>query len=134
MKTSESDLLVGWFSGRWSTAAKVFESDFESLAAEYPKYTFFKCDVDTVPQAAYDSEVVDSPQISIIPTGTKTDGTLYGKADMVTIRAKLSNYSNIVPDAKTAVESFKFGPSPAEKQPWVFDPATGTSVPQHESY
>jgi hypothetical protein len=78
--------------------------------------------------------VVDSPQISLIPTGTKQDGSLYCKSDMITIKAELSNYSAIVSDAKKAVEKFKFGPSPSEKKPWVFDPATGTTLPQHESY
>ena len=104
------------------------------LASQYPQYTFFKCDLDTVPRAAYDAEVVDSPQISIIPTGSKPDGTLYGKSDMVTVKGKLSDYSSIISEAKKAVDEFKFGPSPSEKKPWVFDPATGASVPQHESY
>jgi hypothetical protein len=87
-----------------------------------------------VPKAAYDAEVVDSPQISIIPTGTKPDGTLYCKSDMVTVKANLANYGAIVPDAKKAVEGFRFGEPLSEKKPWVFDPATGTTLPQHESY
>ncbi len=62
------------------------------------------------------------------------DGSLYGKADMVTVRAKLANYAGIVPDAKHALDGFQFGNAPAEKRPWVFDPATGTTVPLHESY
>ena len=70
----------------------------------------------------------------MIPTGAKPDGALYGKADMVTIKAKLGSYSEIIPDAKKAVDGFKFGESPAEKKPWVFDPATGTTLPLHESY
>ena len=90
--------------------------------------------MDAIPKAAYDAEVVDSPQISLIPTGTKPDVSLYCKSDMVTIKAELSNYSAIVANARKAVENFKFGPSPAEKKPWVFDPATGTTLPQHESY
>lgn len=112
----------------------MFEEDFVKLAAQYPQYTFFKCDVDQVPKAAYDAEVVDSPQVSMIPTGTRLDGSLYGKADMKTVKANLAMYSEIVPDAKKMLDSFKFGPSPVEKKPWVFDPATGTSLPQHESY
>lgn len=53
---------------------------------------------------------------------------------MVTVKANLANYAAIVADAKKAVEGFKFGESPVEKKPWVFDPATGTTMPQHESY
>ena len=53
---------------------------------------------------------------------------------MVTVRASLANYAAIIGEAKKAVEGFKFGESPAEKKPWVFDPATGTTLPQHESY
>ena len=53
---------------------------------------------------------------------------------MVTIKANLANYSAIVSDAKKAVDSFRFGESPSEKKPWVFDPAPGTTIPQHESY
>lgn len=134
LKVNKSDLLVGWFSARWSTAAKLFEPEFEQLATQYPQYTFFKCDVDDVPTAAYDSEVVDSPQITMIPTGTKPDGSLYGKADLVTVKAKLAEYSAIVPNAKKALDGFRFGESPLEKKPWVFDPATGTTIPLHESY
>lgn len=87
-----------------------------------------------MPKAAYDSEVVDAPQISVIPTGSKPDGTLYCKSDMVSVKASLANYASIVGDAKKVVEGFKFGESPMEKKPWVFDPATGTTLPQHESY
>ena len=87
-----------------------------------------------VPKAAYDAEVVDSPQISLIPTGAKPDGSMYCKSDMISVKAKLANYSTIIPEAKKAVESFRFGESPSEKKPWVFDPATGTTIPQHESY
>lgn len=90
--------------------------------------------MDVVPSAAYDAEVVDSPQVSVIPTGTKPDGSLYCKSDMVTVKAHLSNYSSIVGETKKALDSFKFGESPVEKKPWVFDPATGTTIPQHESY
>jgi len=53
---------------------------------------------------------------------------------MVTIKANLANYASIIPEAKQAVDRFRFGESPVEKKPWVFDPATGTSIPQHESY
>jgi hypothetical protein len=53
---------------------------------------------------------------------------------MVTIKARLANYSSIVLDAKKSIEQFRFGEAPAEKKPWVFDPATGTTIPQHESY
>ena len=87
-----------------------------------------------VPKAAYDAEVVDSPQISLIPTGAKPDGSMYCKSDMVTVKGQLANYASIIPDAKKALDKFRFGEAPAEKKPWVFDPATGTTIPQHESY
>jgi hypothetical protein len=134
LKIGKSDLMVGWFNAHWSTAGKLFEAEFDKLAAHYPQFTFFKCDVDEVPRAAYDAEVVDSPQISIIPTGSKPDGSLYCKSDMVTVKAQLANYATIVSDAKKAVEGFRFGESPSEKKQWAFDPATGTTIPHHESY
>jgi hypothetical protein len=70
----------------------------------------------------------------MIPTGTKPDGSMYCKSDMVTVKANLANYAAILPETKKAVDGFRFGESPAEKKPWVFDPATGTTIPQHESY
>jgi hypothetical protein len=112
----------------------MFESEFDKLAEQYPNYTFFKVNVDEVPRAAYDAEVVDSPQVSIIPTGTKPDGSLYGKSDMVTVKADLANYSGILPTAKNHIDGFTFGPAPVRKEPWVFDPSTGTTIPLHQSY
>ena len=53
---------------------------------------------------------------------------------MVSVRPVLANYASIVPEAKKAIEGFRFGASPVEKKPWVFDPATGTTIPKHESY
>jgi ABC-type enterochelin transport system substrate-binding protein len=37
LKTNPSDLLVGWFTAKWSTAGKLFDSDFEKLAEQFPQ-------------------------------------------------------------------------------------------------
>ena len=37
LKTNQSDLLVGWFTAKWSTAGKLFEGDFEKLAEQFPQ-------------------------------------------------------------------------------------------------
>lgn len=36
LKVSKADLMVGWFYAPWSTAAKIFEGDFDKLASQYP--------------------------------------------------------------------------------------------------
>ena len=36
LKVNKSDLLVGWFTARWSTAGKMFEADFDKLATQFP--------------------------------------------------------------------------------------------------
>lgn len=60
---------VGYFTGHWSTAGKMYKEQFEALclkvlafsaeamAKSYPKYSFYTCDIDDAPLAAYDAEV-----------------------------------------------------------------------------
>merc|ERR1711862_969758 len=74
-KTSKTPMMVGWFTGHFSTAAKMYEEQFDSMAKAYPKYTFYKCDVDDAPLAAYDAEVEEVPSIVIQPLGLKPDGS-----------------------------------------------------------
>ena len=35
-------MMVGWFSSHWSAAAKLYEPNFDAMAAAYPSYTFYK--------------------------------------------------------------------------------------------
>ena len=74
MKTAKIPVMVGWFTGHFSTAAKQDEAQFEAMSNAYPKYTFYKCDVDDCPIAAYDAEVEDVPSVVILPLGLRLDG------------------------------------------------------------
>merc|ERR1712066_1041479 len=105
-KTSRAPMMVGWFTGHFSAAAKMYEEQFEAMASAYPKATFYKCDVDDVPLAAYDSEVVDVPSVVIQPLGLKPDGSRYDKTDMVVVTPELARYDQILPNAKAALDSF----------------------------
>merc|ERR1719215_2535370 len=89
MKTSGSPMMVGWFTGHFSAAAKMFDEQFEAMASANPKYTFYRCDVDDCPLAAYDAEVEDVPSVAILPLGLKPDGSPYDKTDMVVISPEL---------------------------------------------
>ncbi|KAF4720146.1 hypothetical protein FOZ63_033973 [Perkinsus olseni] len=129
-----SHMMVGWFAAKWSTGAKMFEPEFEKLSASYPQATFYKVDMDEVPTAAYDMEVVDSPQIAILPLGWKPDGSRFDKSDLVSIRAELGRYDRVVPKAKEALDQINLGEKEDEPKPWVFDPSTGTTLPAHQSY
>merc|ERR1719507_291305 len=97
--------MVGWFTGHFSAAAKMYEDQFEAMANSYPKATFYKCDVDDVPLAAYDSEVVDVPSVVIQPLGLKPDGSPYDKTDMVMVAAELARYDQVIPNAKAALDA-----------------------------
>merc|ERR1712151_1355419 len=83
MKASKAPMMVGFFTGHFSLAGKMYAEQFESMASSYPKAKFFKCDVDDVPLAAYDSEVVNVPSVVVMPLGLKPDGSPYDKSDMV---------------------------------------------------
>ena len=52
------------------------------MAKSYPKYSFYTCDVDDAPLAAYDAEVTEVPSVVIQPLGLKPDGSYYDKTDM----------------------------------------------------
>ena len=132
---TDSPVLIGWFNIHSSLAGKLFEADFLDLANQFTHYQFFKCDIDQVPHAAYDLEVVDAPQISVLPVGMKPDGSLYDKTDLVTIKAELGRYDEIVQKARIAIAAIKVKENIRTVKPlWVFDPATGTTLPKHQLY
>merc|ERR1719321_526994 len=106
---ANSKVMVGWFSAHWSAAGKLYEPKFDELAASYPAYTFYKVDVDAVPKAAYDMEVQDVPTVSVLPLGSKPDGSLYDKTDLQVISAPQAEYGAVVGDAKTAIDGVAFG-------------------------
>merc|ERR1719359_749108 len=130
IKTSGTKMMVGWFSAHWSAAGKLYESKFDELAGSYPSYTFYKVDVDAVPKAAYDMEV---PTVAVLPLGPKPDGTLYDKTDLQVISAPQADYGSVVADAKTAIDSVSFGEGSVPSAPWKYDPATGTTLPPHQT-
>eukprot|EP00413_Alexandrium_margalefii_P050184 CAMPEP_0204608044 /NCGR_PEP_ID=MMETSP0661-20131031/60075_1 /ASSEMBLY_ACC=CAM_ASM_000606 /TAXON_ID=109239 /ORGANISM="Alexandrium margalefi, Strain AMGDE01CS-322" /LENGTH=155 /DNA_ID=CAMNT_0051619515 /DNA_START=67 /DNA_END=534 /DNA_ORIENTATION=- len=131
LKTSKAPVMVGWFTGHFSTAAKMYSEQFEAMAKAYPKYAFYSCDVDDVPLAAYDSEVVDVPSVVIQPLGLKPDGSPYDKTDMVVVAPELARYDQVLPTAKAALDAVQVLDDPEEPKPWQFDPATGTTLPAH---
>merc|ERR1712060_559025 len=108
-----------------------YEDQFEAMATAYPKAKFYKCDVDDVPLAAYDSEVVDVPSVVIQPLGLKPDGSRYDKTDMVVVTPELARYDQVISRARAALDSCVVIEDPAEPKPWQFDPATGTTLPPH---
>merc|ERR1719422_2072817 len=100
LKTSKAPVMVGWFTGHFSTAAKMYSEQFEAMASAYPKYAFYKCDVDDVPLAAYDAEVTEVPSVVIQPLGLKPNGAPYDKTDMVVVAPELARFDQVVPSAK----------------------------------
>jgi hypothetical protein len=133
--STEAPVVIGWFSSQHSLACKMYEKQFDELAAKFPTYQFFKTDVDAAPEAAYDCEVTDVPQISILPLGRKVDGSFFDKSDLTTIKTQLGRYDQLVSKAHTAVAALSVGETVRETKPeFVFDPATGTSLPKHQSY
>merc|ERR1719163_907968 len=108
MKTSSTPMMVGYFSAHFSTGSKLFAEQFETMAKSYPKYSFFKCDVDDVPLAAYDAEVEDVPSVVLMPLGTKPDGQEYDKTDWVVVKPELAAYNEVISNAKAAMDKIQF--------------------------
>ena len=122
---SEAPVLVGWFSSKHSLACKLYEQQFDALAAKFPSYQFFKTEVDQAPEAAYDCEVTDVPQISVLPVGRKSDGALFDKSDLQTVKADLGRYDTLVLRASAVLADLRTSDA-STKPNFVFDPATGS--------
>merc|ERR1719436_1651695 len=131
MKTSGTTMMVGFFTGHFSLASKMYKPQFEAMAANYPKATFYTCDIDDAPLAAYDAEVTEVPSVVIQPLGLKPDGSPYDKTDMVVVAPELARYDEVLGRAKAALDALVVLEDPEEPTPWQFDPATGTSMPAH---
>lgn len=123
--------MVGWYTGHFSTAAKMYGEQFEAMAKAYPKATFYTCDIDDVPMAAYDSEVTEVPSVVIQPLGLKPDGSHFDKTDMVVIAPELAQFDQVISRAKAVLDGIEVIEAEGEKMPWQFDPATGTTLPPH---
>eukprot|EP00747_Dinoflagellata_sp_TGD_P163344 gnl/TRDRNA2_/TRDRNA2_181917_c0_seq1.p1 gnl/TRDRNA2_/TRDRNA2_181917_c0~~gnl/TRDRNA2_/TRDRNA2_181917_c0_seq1.p1 ORF type:complete len:158 (+),score=38.31 gnl/TRDRNA2_/TRDRNA2_181917_c0_seq1:65-538(+) len=134
MKTSKTPMMVGWFTASHSTAGKMYSEQFEAMAKAYPRYSFFQCDVDDVPLAAYDAEVEHVPSVVILPLGLKPDGAPYDKTDMVVVAPELTKYNEVIARAKTELDKITVidDPDEGERKPWQFDPATGATMPPHK--
>eukprot|EP00392_Amoebophrya_sp_AT5.2_P015798 g16014.t1 len=128
-----SRALVGYHHAGFSTASKLYEPQFSEMAAKHPDYTFFTCDIDAAPTVAYDCEVVDVPSVSVLPLGSRPDGSCFDKADMVTVKAGENlDYGAVVSKAKKALDGMPLNCADAtagKRKPWRFDPATGTTLP-----
>merc|ERR1711862_898595 len=104
MKTSTTPMMVGYYTGHFSAASKMYVEQFETMAKAYPKYSFYTCDVDDCPLAAYDAEVEDVPSVVILPLGLKPDGSPYDKTDMVVVAPELGKFHEVLPRAKAALD------------------------------
>merc|ERR1719506_2181775 len=101
-------MMVGYFNAHFSAAGKMYEAQFDAMSKSYPKYTFFKIDVDEVPLAAYDSEVEDVPSVVLTPLGLKPDGSPYDKTDLVVVKPELGKFNEVIPRAKAAIDGVGF--------------------------
>merc|ERR1712187_50217 len=105
MKTSKTLMMVGLYTGHFSTACKMYSEKFQEMSKAYPKYSFYTVDVDECPRAAYDAEVEDVPSVVILPLGLKPNGAKYDKTDMVVVSADCAKYDEVIPNAKAALDS-----------------------------
>merc|ERR1712093_933622 len=105
MKTSTAPVMVGFYTAGFSAASKFYSEQFEAMAKAYPKYSFYTCDVDDVPLAAYDAEVEEVPSVVILPLGLKPDGAHYDKTDMVVVAPELARFDQVIANAKGAIDA-----------------------------
>merc|ERR1719326_2526171 len=124
--------MVGYFTGHFSSASKMFAEQFEAMASAYPKYSFYTCDVDDVPQAAYDAEVEEVPSVVVLPLGLKPNGSHYDKTDMVVVAPEMAAFNEVIAKAKAALDGLTVLDDDGERAPWQFDPNTGTTLPPHQ--
>merc|ERR1712154_636359 len=100
MKTLGKTMMVGFFTGHWSLASKMYKPSFEAMAASYPKAAFYTCNVDDAPLAAYDAEVPEVPSVVILPLGLRPDGSAYDKTDMVVVAPEMARFDLVLQHAK----------------------------------
>merc|ERR1711896_4356 len=129
MGTSTAPMMVGFFTAHHSAASKLFSEQFEAMSKAYPKYSFYTCDVDDVPLAAYDAEVEEVPSVVILPLGLKPDGSAYYKTDMVVVAPEMAKFNEVISNAKSALDGINVIDDEGERAPWQFDPNTGTTMP-----
>merc|ERR1719267_542522 len=125
-------MMVGFYTGHFSAASKLYHEQFDSMAKAYPRYSFYKVDVDDCPLAAYDAEVEEVPSVVILPLGLKPNGAAYDKTDMVVVAPELAKFNEVIPRAKAAVDGITVIEDEGERAPWQFDPNTGTTMPPHK--
>merc|ERR1719231_2038715 len=113
-------------------ASKMYAEQFQAMSNSYPKYSFYTCDVDDCPMAAYDAEVEEVPSVVILPLGLKPDGAPYDKTDMVVVAPEQAAFNEVIPRAKAAIDSITVIEDEGERAPWQFDPNTGTTMPPHK--
>merc|ERR1712000_633823 len=117
MKTTKTPMMVGFLTGHFSTASKMYAEKFQEMAKAYPKYAFYTVDVDDCPRAAYDAEVEDVPSVVILPLGLKPNGARYDKTDMVVVSADCAKYDEVVPKAKVALDAITVLEDEGERLP-----------------
>merc|ERR1719278_1799778 len=118
LKVSGKTMMVGFFTGHWSLASKMYKEQFESMAASYPKAAFYTCDIDDAPLAAYDAEVTEVPSVVIQPLGLKPDGSPYDKTDLVVVAPELARFDQVLPKAKAVIDATVVVEDPEGPKPW----------------
>merc|ERR1740138_331779 len=99
--------MVGFYTGHFSAASKMYRDQFEAMSKSYPKATFYTCDIDDTPLAAYDAEVTEVPSVVIQPFGLKPDGSFYDKTDMVVVSPELAQFDQVIPRANAALDAIE---------------------------
>merc|ERR1719183_766598 len=99
--------MVGFYTGHFSLASKMYMEQFEAMSKSYPKAAFYTSDVDDAPLAAYDAEVTEVPSVVIQPLGLKPDGSYYDKTDMVVVAPELAQFDQVISRAKSAVDGIE---------------------------
>merc|ERR1712070_1045198 len=117
MKTSTAPMMVGYYTSHFSAASKLYAEQFEAMSKAYPKYSFYKVDVDDVPLAAYDAEVEEVPSVVILPLGLKPSGSHYDKTDMVVVAPEMAKFDEVIGRAKTALDGITVVDYEGERAP-----------------
>ena len=126
---AEAPVLVGLFTAKHSLAGKMYASQFPELANKFSNFAFFKCDVDQVPSAAYDAEVVEDFQVAVMPIGMEVStGRECTKIDWVGVTAERAGGAfNVIKETENILAKLSIAKSQKSKR-WEFDPSTGTTT------
>ena len=67
-----------------------------------------------------------------MPLGAKADGSLYDTSDWTVHQMGDNTFDHVLAEAKQTVDSLSFGSENGKREPWKFDPNSGTSKFPHQ--